>query len=281
MIRLLRRAALGVLIFYAVVLGGLVLAERSLLYPAGGRAASATEAGLSGFEDLVLGTADGERLAAWWKPPEPGRAVLVYFHGNGGSLFNRRMRARTLTASGRGLLMVSYRGYAGSTGSPSEEGLRQDAQAAYDWLARSYAPARIVLYGESLGTGVAVRLATERQVAGLVLDAPFTSTEAVAAGIYPFVPVRWLMRDQFRSIDIIDQVKAPILILHGTADRVIPFAFGEALFKAAPEPKRFVRLEGVGHVSILEQGGLPEVERLLQSVEAAYAASDASPAPRP
>src|SRR5919202_640334 len=138
--------------------------ERTFLYPASSYRASAAQAGLAGFEDLTLTTADGERLVAWWKPPEPGRAVLVYFHGNGGSLWNRRDRARLLTADGRGLLMVSYRGYSGSTGAPTETGLREDARAAYAWVAERAEAQRIVLYGESLGSGVAVRLASERPV---------------------------------------------------------------------------------------------------------------------
>ena len=196
-------------------------------------------------------------------PPQPGKAVILYFHGNGGSLWNRRDRARALTETGRGLLMVSYRGYSGSSGTPTEEGLRIDARTAYDWLARRYEPSRIVLYGESLGTGVAVRLATERPVGGLILDAPYTSAADVASLAYWFVPVSWLMRDQFRSVDIIGRVKAPILVLHGDRDRIIPFAFGEELFAAAPEPKRFVRLPGVGHGAVLESGGLEAVDAFL------------------
>jgi fermentation-respiration switch protein FrsA (DUF1100 family) len=203
----------------------------------------------------------------WWKPPQPGKAIVLYFHGNGGSLWSRRLRARALTETGRGLLMVSYRGYSGSSGNPSEEGLRTDARAAYEWLRHSYEASRIVVYGESLGTGVAVRLASEEPVAGLVLDAPYTSTVDVASLIYWYVPVRWLMLDQFRSLDIIQRVKAPILIIHGTADRVIPFSFGEKLFQTAPEPKQFLRLEGEGHSRNLEQGGLKAVDAFITARE--------------
>ncbi|HEX2135035.1 MAG TPA: alpha/beta hydrolase [Microvirga sp.] len=269
--------------FYAGLVALLFFSQASLLYPASGRQSTAAEAGLSGFEDLVLRTEDGERLVAWWKPPQPGRALILYFHGNGGSLWNRRLRARSLAEGGRGILLASYRGYSGSTGIPTEDGLRRDARAAYDWAARAYEPSRLVLYGESLGSGVAVRLASERAVGGLILDAPFTSAAEVAALAYWFVPVHWLMRDQYRSIEIIGQVKAPILIMHGDRDEVVPFALGERLYAAAPQPKRFVRLPNVSHSRVLESGGREAVEAFLAEIESAFLnpPPDGNPAPRP
>jgi pimeloyl-ACP methyl ester carboxylesterase len=125
----------------------------------------------------------------------------------------------------------------------------------------------VVVYGESLGSGVAVRLATERPIGGIVLDAPYTSTADVAARIYWFAPVTWLMRDQFRSADIIGAITAPLLVLHGEQDRVIPIGFGERLFAVAHEPKQFVRLPGVGHSDVLEEGGLPAVDAFLTGIE--------------
>jgi uncharacterized protein len=147
-------------------------------------------------------------------------------------------------------------------------GLHTDARTAYDWVRQSYEASRLVAYGESLGTGVAVRLASEQPVAGLILDAPYTSTADVASLTYWYVPVSWLMLDQFRSLDIIQQVRAPILILHGSDDRTIPFAFGERLYAAASEPKRFIRIEGGSHSRNLEQGGMAAVEDFLAAVEA-------------
>jgi fermentation-respiration switch protein FrsA (DUF1100 family) len=263
----LRFLAFAVLALYACALAVLFVNQRSLLYPASDRRTTAAAAGLSGFQDLVLTTPDGERLVAWWKPPVPGKALILYFHGNGGSLWSGRLRAQALTASGRGLLMISYRGYSGSTGSPTEAGLHTDARTAYDWVRQSYEASRLVAYGESLGTGVAVRLAGEQPLAGLILDAPYTSTADVASLIYWYVPVSWLMLDQFRSLDIIQQVRAPILILHGTDDRTIPFTFGERLYAAAPEPKRFVRIESGSHSRNLEQGGMAAVEDFLAAIE--------------
>jgi fermentation-respiration switch protein FrsA (DUF1100 family) len=268
MARCFRLVAVAVLALYACALAGLFFNQRSLLYPASDRRTAAAEAGLVGFQDLVLPTPDGERLVAWWKPPQPGKALILYFHGNGGSLWNRRFRAQALTTSGRGLLMISYRGYSGSTGTPTEAGLHTDARTAYDWVVQSYEASRLVAYGESLGTGVAVRLASEQPLAGLILDAPYTSIADVASLTYWYVPVSWLMLDQFRSLDIIERVKAPILILHGTDDRIIPFGFGEQLYAAAPEPKRFIRIAGGNHSRNLEQGGMAAVEDFLAAVEA-------------
>jgi fermentation-respiration switch protein FrsA (DUF1100 family) len=265
--RLLRRIALVAVVLYLAILAGLFLGQRSLLYPGSDRQTTVAEAGLEGFEDVIVVTADGEHVVGWWKPPQPGRALLLYFHGNGGSLWNRRHRAKALTESGRGLLMVSYRGYSGSTGTPTEDGLRLDARAAYGWVTRDYDPARVVAYGESLGTGVVVRLAVDRRLGGVILDAPYTSTADVASLAYPFVPVAWLMRDQYRSLDIIGDLKTPLLMMHGTADRIIPFALGERLFAAAPEPKRFVRFEGIGHTTLLESGGLAAVDAFLAEIE--------------
>ena len=276
---LLGGAALG-LGLYLAILVLLYLQQGRLLYPASTLRTSAAAAGLAGVQDVEIRTEDGETIVGWWKPPEPGRALILYFHGNGGSLLNRRDRVRLLTRDGRGLLLVSYRGYSGSTGSPSEEGLRQDARAALGWL-KSYDPKRIVLYGESLGTGVAVRLATEAPVGGVILDSPYTSTADVARSAFWYIPISLLMRDQYRSIDRIGHLNVPLLIMHGEEDSVIPIALSRALFAAANEPKRFVALPGVDHVAVLEAGGLEPVRRFLEEIETGLRPPDTLSRPAP
>ncbi len=269
MLTLLRLIAIAAALYVAFV-ALLYVMERTFLYPASSYRTTAAEAGLAGFQDLALTTADGERLVAWWKPPQPGRAAVVYFHGNGGSLWTRRFRARLLTEDGRGLLMVSSRGYSGSTGTPTESGLREDARAAYAWMTQWVEPRRLALYGESLGSGVAVRLASERPVGGVVLEAPYTSTADIAKLTYWFVPVDLLMRDQFRSIDLIDDINAPLLVLHGERDGLIPIRLGQKLYEAAREPKHFVRLPGVSHVDVLEGGGLAPLRAFLDELEVRF-----------
>ncbi len=281
MTTLILRAALVAVLVYALLVLALFLAQRSLQYPVQTRQATAAEAGLADFRDIALATPDGERLVAWWKPPQPGRTLVLYLHGNASSLWGLRERMRALGATGRGVLVVAYRGYSGSTGSPTEEGLRHDARTAYEWARNGYEPSRIVLYGESLGSAVAVRLATERPVGGVILDGAFTSAAAVARLAYWYVPVSWLMRDQFRSVDLIGGLKAPLLALHGDADATIPLRFGEELFAAAPAPKQFVRLPGAGHGAVLENGGAAAVEAFLAAVEARPPTSDPEPATGP
>lgn len=279
MTTLILRAALVAVLVYALLVLALFLAQRSLQYPVQTRQATAAEAGLADFRDVALATPDGERLVAWWKPPQPGRTLVLYLHGNASSLWGLRERMRALGATGRGVLVVAYRGYSGSTGSPTEEGLRHDARTAYEWARNGYEPSRIVLYGESLGSAVAVRLATERPVGGVILDGAFTSAAAVARLAYWYVPVSWLMRDQFRSVDLIAGLKAPLLALHGDADATIPLRFGEELFAAAPAPKQFVRLPGAGHGAVLENGGAAAVEAFLASVEARLPTPTTDPEP--
>ena len=154
------------------------------------------------------------------------------------------------------MLLAEYRGYGGNPGTPSEEGFYADGRAALDFLAAREVPAaRIVLYGESLGTGVAVQLALERRVGAVVLEAPFTSAVDVGADIYPFLPVRLLARDRFDSIAKIAAIGAPLLVLHGEADKVVPVRFGRALLAAARQPKEGVFVPGAGHADLYQHGG--------------------------
>jgi hypothetical protein len=243
---------------YLVGLAIIALGQRKLMYFPYAREAAPASIGLPQAEVLHLRTNDGETLLAWFIAPAPGRPLILYFHGNANGLGQLGPRFRQLTATGAGVLGVEYRGYAGSTGSPSEDGLLRDGEAAYaEAMARGFAPARIVAMGESLGTGVAVDLASRHPVGAVVLDAPYSATVDVAEWRFPIFPVRRLMRDQFRSDHKIGKVSAPLLIVHGTADRTIPIRFGEKLFALANQPKTFIRLQGVGHPAL--ESAFPEV----------------------
>src|SRR5690606_22061071 len=145
------------------------------------------------------------------------------------------------------LLSPAYRGFPGSTGSPSETGLLTDGLAAFDWLAAKGEDKPILVIGRSLGSGVAVNTAAERDALGLVLLSPYDSVANVAQSRYFYLPARYLIRDPFDSTDRIGRVKEPKLIIHGDADTVIPIRFGQALYDAAPEPKRFIKLQGASH----------------------------------
>jgi fermentation-respiration switch protein FrsA (DUF1100 family) len=245
---------------YALVLALMYVFQRSLMYFPDRVRTPPAAAGLAQAEELTLISADGERLIAWYVPPRGSKPLVIYFHGNGGALNLRADRFRWLAADGVGVLGLSYRGYGGSSGTPSETGFILDAAAAYEFAAARVPPARIVLWGESLGTGVAVALAAERQIGGLILDAPFTSAADIGASAYPFIPVRWFIKDSFRSDQRIRRVKAPLLVLHGERDDIIPIRFGERLFASANEPKQLVRFPLGGHVN-LDDHGAPEAVR--------------------
>ena len=245
---------------YLGLLALMYVFQRSLMYFPDRARTPPAAAGLPQAEEVMLTSADGERLIAWLVPPQASKPIVIYFHGNGGALNLRAGRFRWLTAGGFGLLGLSYRGYGGSTGKPTESGLLLDGAAAYDFAAARYPPGRIVLWGESLGTGIAIALAAERKIAALILDAPFTSAADVGAAAYPIVPVRWFIKDAFRSDERIPRVKVPLLVLHGEQDRIVPVRFGERLFNLANEPKKMVRFPSGGHVD-LDDHGAPDAVR--------------------
>jgi fermentation-respiration switch protein FrsA (DUF1100 family) len=230
---------------------GLVLLfvkQRAMLFPIPTTERTApAAAGFPQAEEQILTTSDGEKVIVWHVAPKPGRSVVLFFPGNGDFLAGLAGRFKAITADGAGLVALSYRGYAGSSGAPSEDGLLRDAAAAYSFATARYDARRIVAWGFSLGTGVAVAVAAEHPVGKLILEAPYTSIADVAASHFRLVPVRLLIQDPFHSDERIARVTAPLLIVHGAQDQTIPIAFGEKLFALAHEPKQFVRIPDGGH----------------------------------
>ena len=252
-------------------LGGLALlffAQRSLIFPIPETARTAPEAaGFPEAEEHILTTADGEKVIVWHVPARPGHPVVIYFPGNGDFLAALAGHFRSITAGGTGLVALSYRGYAGSSGRPSEQGLLSDAAAAYAFAAARYSAERMVLWGFSLGSGVAVALAADRPAGKIILEAPYTSLADVAGSLFWFAPVRWLMRDPFRSDLRIARVTAPLLIMHGARDATIPIRFGERLFALAREPKQFVRFPEAGHNDLANHGAIETARRFIDAAK--------------
>jgi fermentation-respiration switch protein FrsA (DUF1100 family) len=247
----------GLALVYGLAVAALALGQRKLMYFPNLDEIAPAAAGLPQAKVLDLKTDDGETLVAWYIAPAPDRPTILYFHGNGGGLELRNLRFKRLTETGDGLLAVEYRGYGRSTGRPSEAGLYRDGEAGYaKALALGASPSRLVVIGESLGAGVAVALAARHPIGALVLDSPFSSAVDVAAAFYWMFPVRLLMSDRFRSDEKIASVDAPLLIVHGSQDGVIPIRFAEKLYALAREPKRFIRVEGAGHLALGE--AIPE-----------------------
>jgi len=228
----------------ALIVPGL---QRRLMYFPDTSYFTPARAGLSGVSERVIETPDGARVLAWHAPAQPGRPTILYFHGNAGSLETRNERIRKYMARGLGVFMMTYRGFGGSTGEPSEAANVADALHAYNMLVETVDPLDVIVYGESLGTGVAVQVAAAREVGGLVLDAPYTSMVELAALHYPYIPGRWFMTDRYETRRHIQAVTAPVLIIHGEADDIIPVEMGREVYALTTAPKTLKTFPGAGH----------------------------------
>jgi len=242
------RILIGCVALYVALVAVMFFGQRRLQYFPNAEIRLPSDLGLNDFDRVVLKTKDNVTLLAWYHPSPVGRPTILYFHGNAGGISDRAEKLKYFAQQGFGFLALSYRGFEGSAGSPSEAGFKIDADTAYAWLREhNISEYQIMLLGESLGTGVAVQLSAHAQAAAMALEAPYANAVDVGAASYWFLPVRLLMRDQFRSMDSICMFSGPLLIIHGTEDRVIPFTQGRKLFAAANQPKQFIPVEGAGH----------------------------------
>ena len=271
------------------VLGGLVVAglavavlllgarwlEHRLLYAPDTQRISPASIGFrDAVREVVLRTPDGEDVIAWYAAAKPGQPTLLYFHGNGAALANRSDVIARYVAKGIGIFMMTYRGYGGSTGTPSEAANVRDAIQAYAHLRGLGVPANdIVLYGESLGSGVAVQVAVSddvaNDVAGIVLDAPYTAIVDVATLHYPYLPARFFMKDRYETMSHIGKVTAPVLVVHGEADRVIPASMGRTVSEATGGPAEYKTFPGAGHNDHDQIGSFEAILDWLQRVHGA------------
>ncbi|MDW6022730.1 alpha/beta hydrolase [Mesorhizobium sp. BAC0120] len=262
---ILKALLIVVAIAYALAVAVMYFAQRTLLYPGALNAAAALPAIAPWGSRATIATPDGERLAALYIAAAKQRPTVLLFPGNGDDIASYGFLGDWLSAHGYGLLAISYRGYPGSTGSPTEAGLLTDGLAAFDWLAARDPSSPIVILGRSLGTGVAINTAAERHPAAVVLVSAYQSIVALARAMYPFLPVGALMKDSFRSDLRIARVTEPKLFLHGDLDNSVPLSSGKALFNAAPEPKEFRILHGYGHNDIWSQALFEEMVAFIDS----------------
>ncbi len=237
----------GILVLIVVV--GTPYVQRALLYFPDDQRVSPAQAGLPDVEERSFETPDGAQVLSWWGKAQPGSPTILYFHGNGGSFANRSERMRKYLSRGFGVVMMTYRGYGGSTGQPSERNNVADAKQLYRLLTTSgVAPDAVVLYGESLGSGIATQLAAELPIGGLILDAPYTSIVDMAERFYPYLPSRWLMTDRYETLNTIGRVSAPVLVIHGEADALIPVEMGRKVAAAAVNARaEIVTFKDAGH----------------------------------
>lgn len=281
------RIGAGVVVAYVAALGVIYVVQRKVMYfpEYTTRVSPSSFADMAGVREVELKTRDGVKIIAWYAPPPEGRPTVIFFPGNHHTLRSQRGRLLKWKGAGMGVLLLAYRGYAGGEGAPSEEGLYDDARAALDWLnGQGVRDRDMVLHGKSLGTGVATKMATERKVGAVVLEAPYTSIADVAFARFPIFPLHLLIVDKFDSLARIKEIGAPLLIMHGDADGFIPQEFGRRLFAAAIEPKEGFWPHGVGHNDIFDKGGLEKarnfIDRRLGTSDSVQPRADVSDRPR-
>jgi fermentation-respiration switch protein FrsA (DUF1100 family) len=258
----IKRIVMAVVTAAVSVVGALYFLQERIIFPAP-KLVDPPQVDPS-FRAVSIATPDGEALAAYFHPPSPGAPTIVLFHGNGSVTAHQDWKGSAYVAAGMGVLLAEYRGYGGSTGAPSEKGLFVDGVAAYDFV-RKRSEGPIGLHGHSLGTGVALKVASMREVFGIVLESPFDSVLAVAQKRFPWLPVKLFLKHPFRSDELIANVSAPILILHGGEDAVVLVEHGVSLAERASSTTEFVRIDGAGHNNLAEFGALKLAIDFLQN----------------
>ncbi len=238
---------------YALLTLAVYLLQRDLVFAPSLQRVFPQDVGLIGVEEVTLITSAQQRLFSWFGRAKPSQPTILFFHGNGGSVSGRRGKIQQLMDKGYGVFMVGYPGYGGSEGSPSEDTFIDAAKLSLRYLLDTGIEASdIVIYGSSLGTAVAVQLAAEHVARALVLEAPMSSVREIAQSQYPFLPVELLLKDPFLTVDYIARVQLPLLVVHGTADTVIPISSGRKLFEMANEPKIFHAVQDAGHNNLYD-----------------------------
>ena len=252
---------------YAAICAAAYFGNRFLMYFPDPTRVAPEAAGLNGVKEIELTVADGTILIAWHSPAKDDKPTILYFHGNAANAANRAPRIELIRENGFGVLYLNNRGYGGSGGTPTEQGNVADAIAACDYLIGLGVPAtRIVAYGESLGSGQAVRLATAKPVAAVVLEAPLTSTVDVARRTYFWLPLGLLIADKYNNERNIRSVAAPVLILHGEQDNVIPVEMGLRVYRAANEPKRIELFPQGTHDDLFDHGAWEKTRSFVDSL---------------
>ncbi len=261
----LKRIVFSLCLAYLVLLAAMYVLQRNFVFAPSTDKVSPAAAGLSGVRAIELPSPAGP-LTNWYLPAASGMPTLLYFHGNGGAIHHRAYKIEQYAAMGYGMFVVGYPGYGGNPGEPSEAGFIDAALTAYEYLADLPGVDRIVLYGESLGSAVATQVAAQRQAVALVLAAPMFSVAAVGGDRFPFLPVAWLIKDAFNSHEHIASIDAPLLVVHGARDRIVPITSGQALFELAREPKQWVTFENASHNDLYSHG-MADVVHLFLSKE--------------
>ncbi|MEP3225769.1 MAG: alpha/beta hydrolase [Parasphingorhabdus sp.] len=240
---------------YLIIVAMAYTFQRALLYAPDRNGPSEQDLTAADFSSVSINADEHVLQSLWRKPVEEAKPVFLHLHGNAGSTAVRLPIYQAMAADGAGVLAVGYPGYGGNPGSPDEQALYKTARANYDWLiAQGFKAEQIIIVGQSLGTGVATWLATEKDAAGLILEAAYTAMDDMAQRQFPILPAKWLTKDRYPSFSRIDQINMPLIWIHGTNDGLIPFAMGQKLFDAAREPKTARAIKNGGHNDLWMRG---------------------------
>ena len=252
------------LVIYFIILAYIYLFQRNLLYHPAVNGHQGEKI-IFDYEEVFIENNDGIKLKAWLhKKDLINKKTILFFHGNAGELSNRNYKLNELSKLDLNFLIVAYRGFSNNQGNPNEQGLYEDARGALNWLKiKGVQEKSLILYGESLGTAVAVETAQNKNLAGIILESPFTSMIELAQQYYPFLPVKFLLKDKYETIKKLPNIKSPLLVLHGRLDTIVPYSMGKKLFEKANKPKFKYFIDNDNHMMRFDQNLLDEIKKFI------------------
>jgi len=252
---------------YLIILTYVYLFQRNLLYHPLNNDYQGDEINFD-YNEIFIQNNEDIKLKAWLHEKDLiNKKTIIFFHGNAGNLKNRNYKLNELSKLDINFLIIAYRGFSGNQGKPSEQGLYEDARSALDWLKiKGVKEKNLILYGESLGTAVAIETAQSKDLAGIILESPFTSMVELAQKYYPFLPVKFLLKDRYETIKKLPNINSPLLVLHGKLDNIVPFSMGKKLFDEANEPKFKYFINNDDHMVRYDQKLLNEIKKFISDI---------------
>ena len=257
---------IGVVLFYALLCAVMYFAQRTMIYFPDKSKPPLIE----GAELVDVISSDGQKIQSWFiQGEDTNKPAIIYYHGNAGNFSHRIHKAIHYIQAGYSVLLAEYRGYGGNDGQTTEQGIYKDARAQLSWLIKEkgYSEDQIIIYGESIGSGPAIQMATEYEAKALVLETPFSSLEELASRLYFLLPVKLLLKDKYLNINKIKDVNYPVFMVHGDMDSTIPIASAKRLFDKANEPKKFVEIKGGNHNDLYSFHAYKNVLEFLSGLE--------------
>jgi len=259
----IKKLLIKIILFYLIVVFIMFVFQRSFMYFPFGKIKNVA----NGFQEIYLKTIDNKEIYSWYKPPQLNQKTILYFHGNAGNMAGREDRLIEFSKN-FGVLAISYRGYSKSQGSPSQDGFFIDAKTAIDFLiSKAIYPQDLILFGESIGSGVATKMAKEQDFYALILEAPFSSTLSIAKKTYWFLPVSLILKDRFESIIDANKINTPLLIFHAKGDKIVPYEEGQKLFEKFNSYKKFISLDGDFHIALTGQYLREQIDIFIKEID--------------